>query len=595
MESVNDKYKNINMKEILANYIKRNGMINIYGGKSKSGFKWSSLKHNGVLLAPEYIQHNIPVIYNGQEIKLNEVAEEYATAFAKYIGTDYMDNKIFKKNFWNDWKKLLEPNTIIKNIDDCDFSKIRAFILKQKEDNAKVSKEEKDKLKAIKDKNEAKYKVAFVDNEEQPVGNYRMEPPGIFLGRGSHPKLGSIKQRIMPENITINIGKGENLPEVQQGHKWHKIIHDRSLEWLASWIDNVTGKRKYVWLGSHSKFKADSDIKKFDLARKLKKKIKGIREQMNKDLISDSIKERQLATVLYIIDNFALRAGNEKNSEDSADTIGTTSLRKEHIEFKDNNTITLDFLGKDSIRYHNSHQVSDMIYKNLVAFTKDKKPNDNVFDEISTTDVNEYLQQFMKDLTAKVFRTYNASNLFQKELNKVSNKYEQDTKMNISQDSASSSDNEGKNNSVDKRKLDDLVEGFNRANMMVAKLCNHSKTVSKSHGDQLGKIDDKIKEHKKSITKLKNQKKDSDKTKNINDKIAKLKVKIKDLKQRKAMRDECSGIALGTSKANYIDPRIVVAFAKKNDVPIEKLYSKSEMTKFGWAINSGDVDENWQF
>lgn len=592
-------YKDINIKEIIRNYINKNDSVNIIGligGKSKSGYKWTTLKHNGVLFAPEYIKHNIPVIYEGQEVILDKLPEEYATAYARYIGTSYIENKTFRKNFWHDWKKLLGPNSVIKNLEGCDFSKIKEYLLKVKEKKNNVPKEEKDKLKELKEKEEAKYKIAYVDGKEEAVGNYRMEPPGIFLGRGSHPKIGSLKKRVLPEDITINIGKGEPIPEVPEGHKWQKVIHDRSLEWLASWIDNVTGKKKYVWLGTHSKFKINSDIRKFDLARKLKKKIKGIREQMNKDLVSDSIKQRQLATALYFIDNFALRVGNEKDTEKNADTIGTTSLRKEHIKFGDNNMITLDFLGKDSIRYYNSHQVNEAVYNNLLDFTKNKKTEDDIFDEISSSDVNEYLQQFMKDLTAKVFRTYNASNLFQKELNKISAKYNnsQDVQLDVSQ---YSSDSENNSISDNKQHIKEILEAFNKANLTVALLCNHQKNQSKGLDVQLSKIDDKIKEYIKNIIKLRNKKNKDNKSsnKNINDRINKLKIKIKELKQKKISKSELGCVSLSTSRLNYIDPRIVVAFAKKNNLDINKLYSPSEKIKFKWAIEDENVTADWKF
>ena len=38
------------------------------------------------------------------------------------------------------------------------------------------------------------------------VGNFRVEPPGLFRGRGDHPKMGFFKRRIYPRDITINIG-----------------------------------------------------------------------------------------------------------------------------------------------------------------------------------------------------------------------------------------------------------------------------------------------------------------------------------------------------------------------------------------------------
>jgi DNA topoisomerase I len=59
---------------------------------------------------------------------------------------------------------------------------------------------------------EAKYKYALVDGNQEPVGNFRVEPPGLFRGRGEHPKMGKLKSRIYPRDITINIGKGVPTP-----------------------------------------------------------------------------------------------------------------------------------------------------------------------------------------------------------------------------------------------------------------------------------------------------------------------------------------------------------------------------------------------
>ena len=58
-------------------------------------------------------------------------------------------------------------------------------------------------------------------------------------------------------------------------------------------------------------------------------------------------------------------------------------------------------------------------------------------------------------------------------------------------------------------------------------------------------------------------------------------------------REDNSQVALGTSKINYIDPRLSVVFCKKYNVPIEKVFTKSLREKFKWAIES--ADENWRF
>nr|AEX62349.1 DNA topoisomerase 1b [Moumouvirus Monve] len=196
------------------------------------------------------------------------------------------------------------------------------------------------------------------------------------------------------------------------------IIHDQTVEWLAAYKDTITGKMKYVWLGAQSDLKAKSDLNKFDLARKLKRKIKQIRKENENALRSDDKFTRQIATALYFIDNFALRVGNEK-ADDETDTVGVTSLRIEHVHLLENNRVRLDFLGKDSVRYNRTLEIDTQVYQNLKEFMEGKSPQDQLFDLITPTDVNKYLQSFMKNLTAKVFRTYNASNLFQKELKKL--------------------------------------------------------------------------------------------------------------------------------------------------------------------------------
>lgn len=52
---------------------------------------------------------------------------------------------------------------------------------------------EKKELKTAKDKLEAPYATCTLDGRSEKVGNFRVEPPGLFRGRGEHPKKGSLK------------------------------------------------------------------------------------------------------------------------------------------------------------------------------------------------------------------------------------------------------------------------------------------------------------------------------------------------------------------------------------------------------------------
>jgi DNA topoisomerase-1 len=546
--------------------------------------KWKTLEHMGPLFPADYKPHGKPLKYKDIFIELTLEQEEAAMLYAKYIETEYVKNKTFNKNFWHDWKKLLGKKSIIESLEYCDFSEYKQIINDEKEVtkniidpvmNLQIIKNDINEQSNISrvvynitPTEEDKYKIAIVDGISQPVGNYRMEPPGIFLGRGSNPNIGKIKRRIYPEDVTINIGKDAIIPPTLDGHKWGKIIHDRRVEWLASWKDIITGKTKYLWLGASSHFKASSDQEKFDLAKKLKRKIETIRYQNDKNLESDNKKFRQIATAFYFIDNFALRVGGEKG-EDTADTVGVTTLRVEHVTLQEGNIIVLDFLGKDSVRFYNKLHVDPQVYINIQEFIKDKNKGEDIFDLITSQDVNKYLQTFMKDLTAKVFRTFNASYLFQKEIHKINKKYESQLE------------------SVDHTIL---IDEYLKANTSVAKKLNHQKNVGKSFKNIDDKFIEKIKKIKSQIRKAK---KSSSKKDQKEDKILKLHDKLKKTKLKYDLKKEMKNISLGTSKENYIDPRITLVFIKKYGIPIEKVFSSALIKKFVWAQKY--IEENQEF
>ena len=57
--------------------------------------------------------------------------------------------------------------------------------------------------------------------------------------------------------------------------------------------------------------------------------------------------QQQKAVAVYLIDKLALRVGNEKNTDEEADTVGCCSLRVEHVKLDaGENQLHLNFLGK---------------------------------------------------------------------------------------------------------------------------------------------------------------------------------------------------------------------------------------------------------
>ncbi|KAI7751046.1 hypothetical protein M8C21_032066, partial [Ambrosia artemisiifolia] len=552
---------------------------------SGEGQKWTTLVHNGVIFPPPYKPHGIKILYKGKPVDLTPAQEEVATMFAVMLDTDYMTKPVFKENFWNDWRKILGRNHTIQNLEDCDFKPIYDWHQREKEKKKQMSTEEKKALKEEKMKLEEKYMWAIVDGVKEKVGNFRVEPPGLFRGRGEHPKMGKLKKRIRPSDITINIGKGAPIPECPiPGESWKEVRHDNTVTWLAYWYDPINGKDfKYVFLAASSALKGQSDKEKYEKARSLKNYIEGIRQAYTKDFGNKDVTKRQVAVATYLIDKLALRAGNEKD-DDEADTVGCCTLKVENVEPMPPNILkarTFDFLGKDSIRYQNEVEVEFPVFKAIQQFRSGKKGNDDLFDKLDTSTLNAHLKELMPGLTAKVFRTYNASITLDDMLNK----------------------------GIKGGNVAENVVVYNQANKEVAIICNHQRSVSKSHTAQMMRLNEKIDELKGVLeeleTDLARAKKgkpplkgsDGKMKRNMNPEALQKKIdqtlaKIEKMERDKETKEDLKTVALGTSKINYLDPRITVAWCKRREVPIEKIFNKSLLAKFAWSM---DVDPSFRF
>ncbi|KAI8913708.1 hypothetical protein BC831DRAFT_490026 [Entophlyctis helioformis] len=605
--------------------------------KVDGSVKWTTLQHNGPCFAPPYEPHGVQMKYNGKAVALSPESEEVASFFAALIGTEWAENPTFRANFFKDFLTTLaehDPKCPIKEYAKCDFLPITEYLAELKEKKKAMTKEEKQAIKEEKAKIDAVYGWALLDNRKEKVGNFRIEPPGLFRGRGEHPKTGSLKLRVQPEQVTINIGANDKVPDPPAGHTWGQVVHDNAVSWLAMWKENVNESFKYVFLAANSSLKGQSDFKKFEKARELKKHIDRIRADYTEELKDKVMATRQRATALYFIDRLALRAGNEKG-EDEADTVGCCSLRFEHITLEPPSKIIFDFLGKDSIRYYNEVIVDEQVFKNIRIFKREpKKEGDPLFDRLTTASLNKHLNKYMDGLTAKVFRTYNASHTFQEELKKT----------------------------PADAPISEKILAYNRANRQVAILCNHQRSVPKAHGNQIARLQDKILALKYDRMKVKEQileadpklkkkrpelaapesdldddfitrheqsleekevEKNSQKLEKENEKrkeeglpplkelpdsgkrapaslsLDRLEKKYQTLceriqTQKMAMidKDENKTTALSTSKINYIDPRISAAWCSQHGVPLEKMFNKTLREKFKWAM---DADKDWVF
>jgi DNA topoisomerase I len=541
--------------------------------------KWQTLEHKGVAFPPEYQPRGITITFRGEKLALNRDQEEIVYSWAKKKDTHYVQDPIFQENFLSDLKKVLSKSDnnnkiMIKDIDFSMAYKLadeeREMKEQEKERYKTLPKEEKKSIaqakKAERERLKAIYGKAVVDGIEVDIANWLVEPPGLFMGRGQHPMRGRWKPRVRPQDVTLNLGESAPVPE----GNWKAIIHDHSSTWLATWIESLTGKRKYVWLHDSAALRQENDKAKYDKAKKLaEREGKVHREVMRRMMKGDG----RVATVAYLILKLAMRVGDEKDPEE-ADTVGASTLRVEHIEFPQINStqvIEFNFLGKDSVPWQKRLEVDSedtrALYNNLKKFMQGKKPSDPIFDGINSRKVNAFLQQIMPGLTAKVFRTCIATRVVQLQLSKAK---------------------------VDKTSLEaQKIYAAKKANLEAAITCNHKKGIDPKNPaarKALENFEESITKKREAITQLKadlaakNWKTEIQK-KRLEERIEKLQLQL-------ILQQETRDYNLGTSLRNYIDPRIMKAWLNYVELDWTKIYTSTLQRKFKWI--EGYKDKNFR-
>lgn len=468
---------------------------------------------------------------------MNDRTEEMAFHWVKRLETPYAKDPVFRKNFFQDFCKELG----IDFTEEINFEQLILAYEKEKWSKDNLSKEEKKKAreerKKLREKRRKKYGIAIVDGREVEIANYIAEPSAIFLGRGQNPKRGHWKEGPREEDIVLNLDPKAKRPP----GNWKKIVWKPSKMWIASWVDKLSGKRKYVWLSDTWSKKQEREKIKFDKASKLETNINKVKHLIGTALYSKDRERRKIACVCYLIYNLNMRVGDEKERGES-DTVGAITLRPEHIKIE-GEELFFDFLGKDSVRWQKRMKADPQFILNLKEFLSSCE--NYIFEEINSKKVSKFLQEAIEGLTAKVFRTWKASVTFKETL---------------------------KNLKITKKTKDwEKKNALILANLKVAKALNHKKKLPKN-------FEEKIQRKEERLMKLKEKVKRAKKKEKLKEKIQKLK---KDIRIKKLI----SEYNLNTSKNSYIDPRIPVKFCSKIDFPIEKFYSKAQLKKHSWALS----------
>ena len=223
----------------------------------------------------------------------------------------------------------------------------------------------------------------------------------------------------------------------------------------------------------------------------------------------------------------------------------------------------MDFLGKDFVHYHQVINVDKLVFKNLGRLQEHKKPDDLLFDRINEKDLSAFLATMMPGLTSRVFRTLNASKTFEAELER----------------SATQGDDP-----------EELLETYNKANTVVARLCNHKKST-----EAVALAENALLELMEKMADLKEELVEADKVLTLAEsggrrarsraleRLYSAKRKMK--KAKRALREadvatmeatkSAPEFALRTSRIHYLDPRITVNWCRANQLPIGKVRPNS--------------------
>ncbi len=486
------------------------------------------LIHNGVLMPDE-----------SKSLK-NKMLE----AYTRKIGTPYLQDEIFVKNFTKNFKLLTGR----------DLPSERYFLEKKKELDlikeekqswtVEQRKEDREKRKVISLNNKEKYGYAFVNGVKTEIANYRVEPSGIFMGRGLHPLRGMWKNAVPLENIVLNLSPDAPLPNGFVERVW-----EPNKNYVAKWFDMFSKKWKYVWFATSTPIRQSNDTLKFEKASRLAQNFEKVYQHILDGMGSTYVQIRKVATATFLIATLGIRVGDEKDEEETADTIGATTLRPEHISFstdkKGVTQVRLNFLGKDSIRFDNTFIVEDPALGNLHEFTNKALENNNsLFEGVTSSDVGRFLNQVCTGITAKVFRTY------------IATKTVKDFLQNLTV-----------------RKQDkEFIKIYyaKKANLKAAKKLNHRRALPKNFEQKLGE----------KILKLKQYEEERDKS----DKHLKLKCEV-------AILSESKDYALSTSLQNYIDPRVYFSYCERVGLNPEKLYSKTLLRKMAWGLKMNRFEQ----
>lgn len=471
------------------------------------------------------------------------------------------------------------------------YIKYSAYYQNLKDQKAELRKDPTWKVENQKrvDARKAKYGFALLDGEKTPLQSFTMEPEGIFEGRPGSPDQGLWKTVCDPKEIVVNTNSSKapvliiNDKEVPFTGKteWEPTYHYAAV--YPTWI-GVPGKKPVskkmakIMFGAQSKVKKQGQTKKYEAGEALMGESAQLIKQLETSLLT---KPTGTTAAIYCLFFKGIRIGHKQPTRNGTKGLLTLVWNKDVKRV--GNTLHFDFVGKDSVRdvsdLECSKEIADAIEK-VWKSTKDGK-----LDTDKAKIENWVKARANIHFTPKLSRTMVAARTMLDALDAVTKKY------NLTKDSPEAL-----------KKL-----AFNEANMAVAHQLNHQKGVSKAAAKKreakFAETKDKLKERevkadeltakrKAKIKQLKKEKKAGwqDKVAKLEEMIAKSEFRVDIAKKNANFKESEANYTASTSKAAYIDSKIIATWCDAIGLPLEKVYSKTQLTQFEDRINSKEEE-----
>ena len=478
------------------------------------------------------------------------------------------------------------PNTNLVNYMKTDktVAKWRKWYAEEKDRKNEYNKAHKEERKKASELKKEKYGYAIVDGvRDNYATGFQLEPEGIYFGRGDCPYNGFWKKAVEPEDVIVNTNSknlpvlidGENIVNFNWNVQWDPTFHAAAKYSTKIGIPNENGELTKVL---HTTYKGlafassrkEGQERKYTAGTELGKVYDKILEVVKADLKAEKGNVATAIAVFFLFEK-GIRIGGKTETDNG--TKGLLTLKWGTDVKRSDNKIKFDFYGKDSVR-------DTSVIETEFAETIEKFWKTSGQLATSKKDIEDYVKAIapsVEHFTPKLARTAVACSVAQKALDEVTKE------LKVTKDSPEAL-----------KKL-----AFEEATMRVAKRLNHqrgvNKVVEKKRAEAMKVSKDKLLERKLKVKEqietkkekiaIAKKKGDKEKVELLKEQIKKAKAKLELAEMNLESKGRNQNFANSTCKNSYIDPEIVVDWAKEVDIPIEKIYSKAQIKNFSFAID----------